>query len=136
MNKCLLAMAENKKVMVEESFQYGVGWNKYMTLNMSTIYDKLIKEAAKCRYYASDLIIDIRALERAIEAKENKLVFFGFRESGVDHEAFIDSRLESSGGNPEVNYRAIWAVDLKFDPVNNYGEGWGTCKLYELYQKS
>lgn len=135
MTNYLKALEENKKVIVEESFQYGVGWNEYCTLNMSTIYDKLIKEAAKCRYYASDLIIDIRTLERAIEAKEDEQAFFGFRESGVDHGAFIDSRLESAGGNPEANYRAIWMVDLKFDPVDNYGDGWGTCKLYELYQK-
>ena len=133
MNKYLQAMVENKEELVKEEFQYGIGWNEYCHLNMSAIYDRLIKEAAKCTHYASDLIIEIKILEQAIENRENIKVFFGFRDMGVDHESFIDSRLESAVGNPEANYRAIWMVDLQFDQVNSYGDGWGTCKLYELY---
>lgn len=85
-------------------------------INTSTIYTMLIKEAAKCEYYASDIVYDIDRINRTLKddnfLSDNKPIvfYFGFRSHGVDHESFIESR----GWNSE-EYRTIYRLTLKPD---------------------
>lgn len=73
-------------------------------LNMSAIYSQLIKEAGRiCEYYASDLLIDLEAVEKWIDgcskseyAPARGISFcFGFRKMGVDHWNFAKNRTNS-----------------------------------------
>lgn len=85
-------------------------------INMSSIWTALIKEAARCQSYASDILIDIDSVREKLEA-ENPVDFtyyFGFRDNGVDHEQFIRNR--QSG-----KYRIIMALNVRFVPYSDNG---------------
>ncbi|MCI9127425.1 MAG: hypothetical protein HFG28_09535 [Eubacterium sp.] len=73
-------------------------WN----INYSDILTFLIQKAGTiCKYHASDLFISWSSLEK--EMKEHGKEYaggkylFGFRESGVDHDTYILSRLNNYG---------------------------------------
>lgn len=73
-------------------------WN----INYSDILTFLIQKAGTiCKHYASDLFISWSSLEN--QMKQNGLEYnggkylFGFRESGVDHDAYVLSRLNNYG---------------------------------------
>lgn len=90
--------------------------------NYSSILSKLIVVAGKhCKHYASDLFISWNSLlEKANELDatgkgDGFTEYFGFRESGVDHETFIKCRLENSGCYGENPYKAIYKVDVSYN---------------------
>lgn len=78
-----------------------------VSINMSSIYTALIKEAAKCENYASDVLYDIKHVEEELyeNMKETSNVFFGFRDMGVDHKEYIKWHVEDY--NLEETYRRI-----------------------------
>lgn len=89
------------------------GTNTSYGVNMSGIITKLIKLAAKCEAFSSDIMYDLAELVSA--EKEGNYVsgdyWFGFRDMGVDHEAFIRCRLGDHcyGDHP---YWAIWKLNI------------------------
>lgn len=94
--------------------------------NYSSVLSRLIVEAAKhCKSYASDLFISWNSLlekANALDADNGNTGFteyFGFRESGVDHETFIKCRLENPGCYGENPYKAIYKVDVKLNRFND-----------------
>lgn len=101
----------------------------YMEINLSSQESFLIKKAAEyCSYYASDLIISINSMEEKMgkideyEDENGQLVeWFGFRDMGVDHDAFIESRGIDSDG-----YKAIYVIVFELEDTimgyayNNY----------------
>ena len=74
-----------------------VDGNDKLQMNMSYIYSKLIKEAAKCKQFASDIIYDIASIEDCIseiqECKTSNIVI-GFRESGTDSNTYMRNRVK------------------------------------------
>ena len=82
-------------------------------INLSSEISFLIKEAGKCDFYASDVMYGINDIMEAVEAGEEHLEWFGFRESGVDHWNFIESRLKS--GTLRSNYRSIYFIVVQKD---------------------
>lgn len=69
-------------------------------VNYSSILTALIQTAGRvCRRYASDLFIDWLGIDKALEHREYEggKYLFGFREDGVDHAAFVLSRLNAYG---------------------------------------
>lgn len=98
----------------------------YMEINLSSQYSFLIKKAAEyCSYYASDLIISINSMEKKMgkideyEDKNGQLVeWFGFRDMGVDHDAFIESR-----GIDSDEYKAIYVIVFELeDTITGYAD--------------
>lgn len=106
-------------------------------MSMSSTFTELIKEAAKNKHFASDLMIDVFPLYEALEygsdvskfielcksdrndwyhQREYKfsddvhffVKYLGFRESGVDHRSFIKHRLT----NAKPEYRRILKVGV------------------------
>lgn len=83
-------------------------------LNFSSVYTKLIKEAAGCECYASDLLIDLNTVVNVQNGLTDessvldKLFVFGFRDMGVDHDAFVRSRLEDN-----YHYRSIYLMQIR-----------------------
>jgi len=79
-------------------------------INISRIVDKLIRLAAKYTdRYASDVLIDIQNIIKTLEdgSIDTHDHFFGFRESGVDHNGFIESRYEDELC---AEYRSMWRL--------------------------
>jgi len=87
-------------------------------INYSSILTRLIQEAGRyCERFASDLFIDWQSVTEWIDGAEpgqEKTFLFGFRENGVDHDAFILSRFNSYCC-PEKEYRSIWRLDISTD---------------------
>lgn len=73
-------------------------WN----INYSDILTFLIQKAGTiCKNYASDLFISWSSLEEEMKKQGKEYTggkyLFGFRESGVDHNAYVLSRLNNYG---------------------------------------
>lgn len=94
-----------KSVMKEETGRWSndiFSGEKCWNINYSDILTFLIQKAGTiCKHYASDLFISWSSLEK--ELKEQGIAYgggkylFGFRESGVDHDTYVLSRLNNYG---------------------------------------
>lgn len=84
-------------------------------INYSSILTELICSAGRfCEYYASDLFIDWKAIDEKLTGEDifsldgTDVFYFGMRESGVDHESFIRSRIAENHGQ----YRALYRLEV------------------------
>lgn len=111
------------RLIKSESGGWSASFQKW-SINYSGILSFLIKEAAKCEHYASDLFISWEEVTERLQHGESFSSYFGFRRMGVDHEAFIRSRCESLGG--ALEYRSMYRLDVDFQ------SGEVHMNLYEL----
>jgi len=104
-------------------------WNsnngKYVISSMSSIYNELLNHIHLVEDYKSDLIVDIKCLEKAIDSiKDGETIerWIGFRDSGVDHLEYIYSTIFTGaifGGKREMKsqayyyYRKLFKLTLK-----------------------
>lgn len=83
----------------------------------STILSKLITEAGKaCKSYSSDLFISWESMINDIQKCDNDAemtYYFGFRELGVDHKDYIETRLECPECYGEKPYKSIFRLHIK-----------------------
>ena len=87
---------------------------EHWDINESSILTKLIQETGRfAERYASDLFIDWQSVSKYIESgcTDSKTWFFGIRKDGVDHEAFINSRMDNDSRYWYHNYRKIYRLD-------------------------
>lgn len=94
-------------------------------VNMSAIWTTLIKEAGKCKAYASDLLIDYDSIKEDMSAMMtaenfNREYWFGFRDMGVDHESFIRCKAESSCYDIHKEYFAVYRLRFEENYENSY----------------
>lgn len=85
----------------------GYNGNLQDNRNMSTAYTWMIQAAGKCRFYASDLLYDIEAIEEMInrfarnilDGIENEayIRYIAVRDMGVDSNNFIHSKIDPDG---------------------------------------
>lgn len=93
-------------------------------LNRSNILSTLIKEAALCERFASDLFIDWMKFERRLkEVKEacKFQILFGFRKTGVDdtNEVLLRANTEYNIGE---TYRAVYKLCVDVNDFDDYEE--------------
>lgn len=81
-------------------------------LNYSSIFSELIHAASVCEYFASDIFIDLKQIECAIIGAENKVFYLGYRNSGVDGNTFVKSRLS---GNKYYEYIRLYRLEISSD---------------------
>ena len=105
---------------------YELDGKNRVSINMSSIYTALIKEAAKCDNYASDVLYDIKHVEEELyeNMKETSMVFFGFRDMGVDHNDYIKWHIEDD--DLKETYRTICVIEIK----KNVYEQYGSVRMY------
>ena len=106
----MLGIYEND---VRESMRTGAWLDGLRDCNFSREWSRLINEAGRwCESYASDILIDFEAIKAYLERlasgeeSEGREFWFGFRQMGVDHLAFIQSRTEREYASHV--YRAVW----------------------------
>lgn len=78
--------------------------------NMVDVYDMFIREAAKSRKYASDIIIDINMIEKfMLDCKrvDRKIFSIGFRELGTDSLVYLRAVADGGFGKFSERYRRI-----------------------------
>lgn len=100
-------------------------------INYTDILSALITEAGKvCKHYASDLFVSWESLLNdisKIEEKESEIVkYFGFRELGVDHEVYIQTKLAAPECYGDKPYQSVYKL-----VVNTRGQSI-TMKLTQL----
>ena len=101
----------------KDSFSSKECWN----INYSSILTFLIQKAGKiCKRYASDLFASWSSLED--EMKQDGLEYnggkylFGFRESGVDHNVYVLSRLNNYGAERlEKDIKELYLLEVSID---------------------
>ena len=106
----MLGIYEND---IRESFSNGAFVSEIQNCNFSSEWSRLICEAGRwCESYASDILIDFESIREYLnslasgETMESREFWFGFRQMGVDHLAFIQSRTEREYAGHV--YRAVW----------------------------
>ena len=106
----------------EGAWSHSFYTNGRFEINYSSILTKLIQTAGRiCKYYASDLFIDWNAIERELTNAEYEggKFLFGFRESGVDGNAFVLSRLNNYGVKQmESDIVELYMVEIEVDREN------------------
>lgn len=78
-------------------------------LNYSSIFSELIHAAIVCEYFASDVFIDLQSIEKAINDAENRVFYLGYRDSGVDGNTFVKSRLSE---NRYYEYIRLYRLEI------------------------
>lgn len=111
-----------KKIM-EESV------SRETLINMpSSITSRLIKEAARCENYASDLFIDYANLYIKLKSWDLKdfrsFYMFGFRDLGVDSETMINAGVRE--------YRCMYKLTVCFVPASSPSDDKVIFTLYKL----
>lgn len=102
----------DKSIKAEGQVYYSPSLGKITTnLNYSDIFSELIQAAGMgCEYFASDLFYDLVAIRDAVENLESRVFFIGIRNSGVDGNNFIKSRLKD---NPYTyEYIKLYRLEL------------------------
>lgn len=83
-------------------------------INYSDIFTELIQATGMgCEYYASDLFYDLMEIHKTIKNLDNKVFYIGIRDSGVDGNSFIKSRLENSSTYGTNNYIKMYRLEIK-----------------------
>jgi len=93
---------------------------KRMEVNLSSEFSELIRQAARCNRYSSDIIYDIGNVNDAMEKWTGKKTLFvmGFRRDGVDGNSFVLSRVNNECKeiyNIHNLYFAIFFMEVKED---------------------
>ena len=122
-----MGIVYKKTSIMEASGQYNARLHKW-DVNLSSILTFLIKEAAKCNSYSSDLFITWNGVEKSLytELQGEQQFFFGFREMGEDHLAFIDCKYNPKNVGRIPDYRVIYMLE------GTEAEGFITFTLYEV----
>ena len=109
---------------------------KEWSINLSGILDRLIKIAARvCEYFASDLFIDwkfnVDANMKNYDFDGGKILF-GFRDSGVDGNSYVLSRINNYGKEGmEKEIKELYMMEFFVEKQHGYFEDTGTirCKF-------
>lgn len=103
-------------------------------VNLSDIFTKLIKDAARCNSYSSDVYYDLQRIEETVRNYRNfaevEPIFIGFRRHGVDGNTFILSRIE---GNPYAVHNEYFALYSVMIEQKQDEPGWATVVFNEYW---
>ena len=88
--------------------------NRMLSVNMSGVYSQLIREAARCNSYPSDVIYDINRIEEGLKNfipnEEWEPIFIGFRRHGVDGNEFVLARIKDLKDRYSVIYKEYFVL--------------------------
>ena len=117
----------------------GFWYKDHYDINLSSIYTELIKQAAKCESYSSDILYDIKEIEKYLHEYSNKKItkLFGFRDCGVDSNLLIEAVIEMNEPSME-RYRTMYKMtfDFKYDELEVVLEKCPSKKLMEKLASS
>ena len=103
-----------------------------VSVNLSDMFTRLIKDAARCNSYSSDVYYSLSEIDNAVRNYRNfaefEPIFIGFRRHGVDGNSFILSRIE---GDPYAVYREYFA--LYSVAIEQKDAGWATVVFNEYW---
>ena len=84
------------------------------------ILEFLMKSAVNlCEAHSGDILFDLQAIMEAAEHKNSAMYgngfywFFGFRDHGEDHLAFIECRYDGTAESQKENYSFIYKLSME-----------------------
>ena len=90
-----------------------------LDINVSDIFCPLIKDAARCNEYGSDVFYDMKLIDASLRNYDPEEgmepIWVGFRRCGVDSTSYVLCRAESKSiyGDLEHNYFALYSVAVR-----------------------
>ena len=95
-----------------------------LSVNFSDMFTTLIRDAARCNSYSSDVFYDLTTIYDAFkDFRANTVfqpIFVGFRRYGVDSNSFILSRIGEDTYSLHREYFALYSVMVKPDSCGWY----------------
>ena len=90
-----------------------------VSVNLSGFYTQLIKDAARCNSYSSDIVYSINEINEKLKeypkTRTFESVWIGFRKHGVDHGSFVLSHVEDDPYKVYSEYFALYSVEVEPD---------------------
>ena len=93
-----------------------------LNVNLSDIFCKFIKDAARCNGYGSDIYYDMKIVDEAMKNytgdKEFVPIWVGFRKLGVDSTDYVLHRIMSNKtvfSDLTSNYFALYSITLEHE---------------------
>lgn len=89
-----------------------------LEFNQSDLFSRLIKDAARCNGYNSDIYYDMKYIDERMQEynpdDEFEPIWIGFRKLGVDCTSFVLCRVadESVYGSLSSNYFALYCISI------------------------
>lgn len=105
-----------------------------LDFNQSDMYSRLIKDAARCNGYNSDIFYDMKYIEERMKefdgTEEFEPIWIGFRKLGVDCTQFVLCRVsdEYTYGTMSNNYFALYSI-----VVEKKKDDWYNVRLNEYF---
>lgn len=103
-----------------------------LSINISDIFTRLIKDAARCNSYSSDVYYHLQKIEEMVrnyrDFAEAEPIFIGFRRHGVDGNSFILSRIGDKPYNVYREYFALYSLTIE-----QKEHGWATIVFNEYW---
>ena len=103
----------NKKIYLAQLNDRGLDFNT------SDLFSRLIKDAARCNRFNSDIYYDLQHIEEQMKSfnpeEEFEPIWLGFRKSGVDCTGFVlcKTNEEQTYGNLSNNYFALYVITVE-----------------------
>lgn len=100
--------------------------NRGLEFNTSDLMSQLIKDAARCNCYNSDIFYDLKYIEERFNnfngEGDFEPIWIGFRKMGVDCTSFVLCRCndEQVYGSLSENYFALYSLSVKEDEYDFY----------------
>ena len=101
-----------------------------LDFNTSDMFSRLIKDAARCNNYNSDIYYDLSYIDDRLKhfepAEDFEPIWIGFRKMGVDCTSFVLTRVndESMYGSLSNNYFALYSISVERDNTDNFHVVW------------
>lgn len=111
------------KLTVKDVSKYSAQLTNVLNANMSDIFTILIKDAARCNRYSSDIFYDLTAVRDRMEhfsrSEPFEKMLFGFRKDGVDCTNFVLSRC-SNPLDAYDEYFAFYSLGVEHEEDDFY----------------
>ena len=120
------------KMKPSDQHVYLAQYNHGLDFNQSDLFSRLIKDAARCNGYNSDIYYDLRYIDDRMKdfdpSEDFDPIWVGFRKLGVDCTDFVlcRSRDEQTYGSLSQNYFALYSIT-----VDHQNDGWYNVLLNE-----
>jgi len=103
-----------------------------LNVNISDIFSDMVKDAARCNNYNSDVYYDMCAIDDALKnynpEESFDPIWIGFRKMGVDGTSYVLLRAEEDKSWPQMalskNYFALYSLDVREKSDGLYNVVW------------
>lgn len=115
-----------KLIPADEKHYVGQLLDNGLSVNLSDMFSRFVKDAARCNGYNSDIYYDMKHIDEAMHEfdpdKEFEPIWVAFRKLGVDGTAYVLCRAEENNLYSSIcdNYFALYCVTVEHNSYDFY----------------